>query len=327
MPGSQGPLKPFLKPKTVRIAIIAMVVLVLGGVMLDLVIDTIVHSRKEVMVPDFKGKSLSDAMTMTSSMNLGIKKEGDEYAQNLPAGTIIRQNPLPGMTVKEGKIIKVTLSRGGEVIFVPAVAGQPVRTAEIAIRQAGLALGEEGTRFSLKVEKGDVISQDPQAGAISDKDSIVSLVVSAGKPPEGTLLIPDFTGKGIDEAKSWASSNKITLQIADEKSTVSGPGTVLRQNPQPDQEISVGGSVSIVAASGLSTGNAPSIGRNFYYEIPQGGDTRKVRITMLDDSGETEIFKGERAPGSKIEIPINARGSARARIYLNGILVEETDIK
>ncbi len=320
-------LKPFFKPKTVRLGIIAAVVLVLGGVTVDLVMDTIVHSRKDVMVPDFKGKSLGEAMTMTASMNLGIKKEGDEFAQNLPAGTIIRQNPLPGMTVKEGKIIKVTLSRGGEVLFVPSLTGQPVRTAEIAIRQAGLALGEEGTRFSLKVEKGDVISQDPQPGAIADKDSIVSLVVSAGRPPEGTLLVPDFSGKSIDEAKSWASSNKISLQIAEEKSTTAGAGTVLRQNPTPDQEITGGGTVSVVIASGQSSGNAPSIGRNFYYEIPQGGETRKVRITMLDDTGETEIFKGERAPGSKIEIPINARGAARARIYLNGILVEETDIK
>jgi beta-lactam-binding protein with PASTA domain len=315
------------KSKLARKVILAIVALILVGVLFDLLMDSIVHSRKEVMVPDFKGKSLGDALAMTSSMNLGIKKEGDEYAQNLPAGTIIRQSPLPGMTVKEGKIIKVTLSRGGEVLFVPELTGQPVRTAEIAIRQAGLALGEESTRFSLKIEKGNVISQDPQAGAITDKDSIVSIVISAGRPPEGTLLVPDFAGKNIDEASAWASSNKISLDIAEEKSTVSGPGAVLRQNPPPDQEVQVGGSVSVVVASGQSSGSTPAIGRNFRYDIPQGGDMRKVRITMLDDSGETEIFKGERAPGTKIELPINARGAARARIYLNGILVEETDIK
>jgi serine/threonine-protein kinase len=296
-------------------------------VLLDLAMDTIVHSRKDVMVPDFKGKSLSDAIALTSSMNLGIKKDGDEYAQNLPAGTIIRQNPLPGMTVKEGKLVKVTLSRGGEVLFVPALAGQPVRTAEIAIRQAGMALGEESTRFSLKIDKGNVITQDPLPGAIADKDSIVNIVVSAGRPPEGTLLMPDFTGRPVDEAKSWSSANKISLQIAEEKSTTAAPGCVLRQTPLPDQEVAVGSSVSVIVASGQSSGSATSIGRNFYYEIPQGGDMRVVRITMLDDSGEKEIFKGERAPGSKIELPINARGSARARIYLNGILVEETDIK
>jgi len=322
-----------MPPKAVRVTVIVVVVLLLGAVALDLIMDTIIHSRKDVMVPDFKGKSLGDAIALTTTLNLGIKKESDEYAQNLPVGTVIRQNPLPGMTVKEGKIVKVTLSRGGEALFVPDVIGQPIRSAEIAIRQAGLALGEEGTRFSLKIVKGDVVSQDPAQGSVADKDSIVNLTVSAGTPPEGTLLMPDFSGKPVDEAKFWALANKINIQVTEEKPSLAAkpdsarPGSVMRQAPQADQEVAAGGTISVVAVSGQAPVVAPSLGRKFYYEIPQGGDMRKVRITVLDDSGETEIFKGERAPGSKIEVPINVKGSARARIFLNGILVEETEIK
>ncbi len=150
-----------------------------GGVILGLVIfyvlfnwtmSAVIHSRKEVAVPDLKGKSIDAALSMVSPLNLGLKKEDEEFDQNVPAGTIIRQHPFPGMTVREGKIVKVTVSQGGKVTFVPDLSEQPVRTAEIAIRSSGLSLGEETFRFSVAVEKGHVVSQDPPAGNIAGKD-------------------------------------------------------------------------------------------------------------------------------------------------------------
>ena len=60
--------------------------------------------------------------------------------------------------------------------------------------------------------------------------------------------------------------------------------------------------------------------------MPNGTTRPQVRIVIVDKYGERELFNGLRQPGSKIEVPVQAAGGARVKIYLNGILVEEQDL-
>jgi len=63
------------------------------------------------------------------------------------------------------------------------------------------------------------------------------------------------------------------------------------------------------------------------YEIPQGSSESLVRIVMVDQHGERELFNGLRQPGSKVDLQVpKAGGAVRVMIYLNGILVEEKDL-
>jgi len=50
-------------------------------------------------------------------------------------------------------------------------------------------------------------------------------------------------------------------------------------------------------------------------------------MTLLDENGENEIFNGSRPSGSKLELPINPRGNARVRIYINSVLAGEQEIE
>jgi serine/threonine-protein kinase len=285
----------------------------------------LVHARGEVMVPDLHGKSLDEAMTELSTMNLGLKKEGEEFDQGQPPGTIVRQNPAAGMAVREGKIIRVTISQGGQTIYVPNVVGQAVRSAEISIRSYGLTLGEESSRYSVVVEKDRIISQDPAAGSTAAKDDLVNLVISAGKPPENIKLLPSFVGRSIDEARRWAEQNNIAVDTREEKVDGMAPGTVISQDIAPDTDLSSVRRLGFVVAGADSAASAAD--RTFYYEVPQGGEDRQVRLMLQDEAGERELFRGSRAPGSKLAIPVSAQGRARIRIFVNGILVEERDVK
>ena len=60
--------------------------------------------------------------------------------------------------------------------MVPDITGQQDRSAEIALRAAGLALGEKTARFSVQYEKGRVIAQDPAAGTALERDYLVKQV-------------------------------------------------------------------------------------------------------------------------------------------------------
>ena len=81
----------------------------------------------------------------------------------------------------------------------------------------------------------------------------------------------------------------------------------------------------MIVASSLENAEFPQ--QKFYYEIPQGEEERQIRLVLIDENGEKELFQGSRAPGSKLEISIAPRGSARVRVFINNILVEEREVK
>lgn len=290
------------------------------------VISAAIHSRKEVIVPELSGKSLAEAVNTISSFNLGIRKEGEEFDRSVPAGTVLRQNPPGGMAVREGKIIRITLSQGGEVIFVPDVAGQPARTAEIAIRSSGLNLGEESSKFSVVTDKGRVISQDPPAGSTAEKDSLINLVISQGPPAEGVILAPQWAGKNVDDVKLWAEKNHITVETRDETIKEALPGTIVRQDPVADSDISISKTITVFVAVAQGTG-AQSTNKTFHFEVPQGSGDRQIRLTIIDENGEKEIFNGKRASGSKLEIPVSPIGKAKVRVFIDNMLSEEREVE
>jgi serine/threonine-protein kinase len=203
----------------------------------NIIMSSLVHSKKEVVTPSVIGKSLYNALEELSKEGFGIIKEGEESNQSVPAGTILRQNPSAGMTVREGKVIKVTLSQGGEVIYVPDLIGQTIRSADIALRYSTLVMGEVSRKFSVVAEKDVVISQDIAAESKVDKDSVVNIVVSDGIPPEGIILMPNFINKNIEEAKMWAMLNKINIIIKNEETENVETDTIVNQSPEADTDI------------------------------------------------------------------------------------------
>lgn len=279
----------------------------------------IVHHRDVVTVPSIVGKSLYEGVDILSKNKLGLQKDGEEPSSYYPQGTIIRQTPLSGMIVRKGKIVKVTTSLGSETVFVPNLVNETVRKAEILLQRAGLTLGSVEKKYSMKYARGTIISQEPSAEAIVEKDSIVNVTVSEGSPPQELVLMPDFIGKNIVEAKKWLEERDITANIVEEQSSLP-EGSICSQMPPPDTLINSATQIELVVSTSKEE---KTIGQRFYYEIPQGSSKSHVKIMMIDDFGEREIFNNVQSPGSKIDIPIRKSGKAKIRIFINNILVEE----
>jgi serine/threonine-protein kinase len=104
--------------------------------------ETVIHNRKEVLVPDISNKSAVSALQALSENNLAMKIDGYEFNESVPIGTVLRQSPDAGATVREGKIVRVVFSQGGESVFTPNLIGLPLRNAELLLRQRQLVLGE-----------------------------------------------------------------------------------------------------------------------------------------------------------------------------------------
>ena len=288
-------------------------------------LEGVIHSRKTQIVPDLKGRSIAAALDQLAPLSLGLRKSGVEFDASVPISSVLRQDPSPGTVVREGKTIRVIVSQGGQTVLAPSIIGLPLRNAEMMLRQSQLALGEVSEAYSLKQDKGLVLSQDPKAEASVERDALVNLVISGGPPPAGVSLMPDFLRKSAEEVRSWAAGANVRLEIRTDASSLFPNGTVLTQTPAPDSPLSPDAPVEMVVSA--RKGSAPAVAAiTFKYELPQSGSESQVRIVIIDKYGERELFNGLRKPGTKIETPIQETGGARVKIYMNGILVEERDL-
>jgi beta-lactam-binding protein with PASTA domain len=289
-------------------------------------IGAVIHSRPVVMVPDISGKAVSDALNTLSQMHLGLIKEGEQFDKRYPAGTIVRQAPAAGMVVREGHVIKITVSQGGETLFVPDLAGQPLRNAQTQLQNVGLGVGEVDRRPSLRFEKDMVMSSDPPGGSVVSKNALVNLVLSEGPPGSDVLLTPDFIGKAAGEVKGWAANHGVQLIVKEETDINKATGEILMQAPPVDSPLRLGETLTVVVNANAN-GSAPLQGPHVHYDVPQGASDRDIRILVMDESGEREVFRKAASPGSRIEFPVSVKGRARARILVNGIQVEEQDLQ
>lgn len=306
----------------------AAVLAVVGAVSyfaLNWAMEGVLHSRKTQTVPDLKGRSIAAALDQLAPLGLGLRKTGTEFDASVPIASVLRQEPRAGTIVREGKTVRVVVSQGGQTVLAPAVVGLPLRNAEMMLRQAQLSLGEVSEAYSLKQDKGMVLSQDPKAEASVERDAMVNLVISGGPPPGGVALMPDFLRKSVDEAQNWASGAGVSLEVKKDATSLFPAGTVLTQTPAADTVLSDGAKVSLLV-SGRKGAAPAAAAKTFKYELPQSGSESQVRIVGVDKYGERELFNGLRKPGTKIEVPIQETGGARVKIYLNGILVEERDL-
>lgn len=308
-----------------RIGILLIILAAVTYFLFNFAMESVVHRRKEVMIPDIKGKSALKAMEILSESNLAMQIQGFEFNDSVPIGTVLRQTPQSGITAREGRIVKVIFSQGGESVFTPNLIGLPLRNADLLLRQRQLALGEVTESYSLKFEKGSVINQEPKAEIGVAKNSMVNLIVSAGPPPSGIILMPDFRQKKAEVFEKWAADNNLKYDRIDDKNSVFPKDTIIDQFPESDSVVSADAKIKITV-SGRDSG--PSQNEfQIKYQVSQSGSQRHIRILAISKTGERELFNGLRDPGSKVELSLPYGSAEKIRIFVNGILVEERQIK
>ncbi|MDE2291621.1 MAG: PASTA domain-containing protein [Elusimicrobia bacterium] len=312
---------------TVVEALVVLVVLgALGAFGFNWAMEGIVHSRKVESVPQLVGKSISGALDTLAPLNLSLLKDGSEFNSQVPIGSILRQLPPAGTKVREGKTIRVVVSQGGETVFAPSLTGLPLRNAEMLLRESQLTLGEVTDSYSLRLDKGLVMSQDPASESSVERNALVNVVVSAGPPPAEVTLMPDFSRKNLAEASKWASEKGVPIAVDKDANSLFPYGTILAQDPAPDAVVNDETKVKLTISARPSDAKDMAQMTDLQYQVPQGSAESLVRIVLTDEHGERELFNGLRAPGTKIDLAVPKAGHARAKIYLNGILVEERDL-
>lgn len=204
-------------------------------------------NRADVTIINFVGMTLDEYRA--SEYNTLLKlQEAEEYNSTYPAGTIIRQNPKAGRTVKEGQKITLTVSLGTQYVTIPETKNMVAEDAEQTLKDMGLNVLQKPMQDNT-VANGAVIYSTPAAGETVEGDSTVILYVSRAVI-NNTNYVPSVTGKTLDDAKNDLKVLNFSVRTIEQASTEPA-GTVLSQTPAAGTEARVSSIITLVVSTGV----------------------------------------------------------------------------
>ncbi len=178
---------------------------VVGFTVLYLNIST--NHGQKIEVPLLKGKHISQIKGQLEELDLTYEVLDSIYNPKLPEGTIIDQDPEPTKSsliyVKEGRIIRLRLSKKSELVEMPSLIDKSFRFAEKILENRG---------FKLRIEYQPTNESD---GAVLDQKYKGKFIKEGTKIPIGSTItlvvgknemgppveLPNLVGMTIFEAR------------------------------------------------------------------------------------------------------------------------------
>ncbi len=202
----------------------------------DKITEKIVHKNKEVNVPDLITLPIDKVDEILKKIKLNYVIESEIYDIKIASGCVISQLPIKDTIVRQGRVIKLIISRGGNKVEVPLLISMPQRIAELTIKNSALVVGQEEYAYSLIMASGRIMQQKPAANSLVIKDSMVNLKISKGSPPDNIKLMPLILNMTLDESTALLTQNEINFVINEVSASSDVPkNTVVKQNPEVDE--------------------------------------------------------------------------------------------
>ena len=186
------------------------------------------------LMPDLEGKTRKQAIALLKDYNVTIsddvtEKLSDEYDK----GKILETDPKKGTTIKEGDVVKLTISKG-KYIVIDDYIGMDEEKATKALEKLGLEVEIEEEVSSKS--RGTVIDQSIDEGEKLDptkkKELKITLTVSKGN----YTIIGDYLGMDVEKAKEALAKLGFEAVVKEEESE-KPVGTVIDQSLQSGHKV------------------------------------------------------------------------------------------
>ena len=210
----------------------------------------------EVAVPDITNQSLPQARDNLEAAGFIVGEVTEQCSGTVAAGIVLSQNPVAATLLAQGGVVTLVVSTGPcppETRTVPDISGMTRSQAEAAITAAGLSLGEVTEECSATVAQGNVIRQNPEAGAQVAAGSDIVFTVSSGPCPPRTIMVPDVTGQTRSAARTKIIELGLNLRTSEVCNDTVKAGIVISQKPAGGTNVAPDSFVALE----ISTGPCP----------------------------------------------------------------------
>ena len=183
-------------------------------------------NRADVQIISFVGMTKDEFLA--TDYNSLLRAEFPEEYSSEPAGTIIRQTPKAGRTVKEKQRIVLTVSLGTQYVTIPETKNMVAEDAEQTLKDMGLRVTKKPMSDNT-VANGAVVYSQPSSGETVEGGTTVILYVSRSEVAKESQ-VPSLTGKTIEEARNEVKGLNLSIRTVEQPSE-QPEGTVLSQSP------------------------------------------------------------------------------------------------
>ena len=185
--------------------IILAYVLIIGATIL--ILDLSTHHGQKIKVPNLHGKNVKNIQAQLDELELSYEILDSIYDPKKPEGTIVSQDPRPtdstDVYVKEGRVIKLRVSKKTNLVEMPSLLDKSERFAQSVLKNRGLKY--KITYKPTSEADGAVLDQKYNGRSIKEGTRVpvgatIHLVVGrneAGAP----VQIPNLAGLTISEVK------------------------------------------------------------------------------------------------------------------------------
>ena len=184
-----------MKFRTVTRYLVALSLLVMATLIaLDRIIMPLYVRHGQVSyMPNVVGLAYAEAAEILKKAGFRVEKTHVAHTQEYPPNRVFETYPAAYARVKKGRIIQLTVTEAEKMVPVPDVVAKSLRAAEIEIARAGLVVDTVLTAYSDDFKSGDITWQSPRGGNLLRRGSGISLMVSAGEPPQ-SFYVPGIVG-------------------------------------------------------------------------------------------------------------------------------------
>jgi beta-lactam-binding protein with PASTA domain len=227
------------------------------------------------VVPSVTGLSLPQAMKSVHGAGFNAKTS-TAFSNSVKKGNIISQTPQSGTKQRSNIPVRLSVSKGVEVISVPNFVGQDQTSAQSAASGAGLKTTIR--QVTSTVTAAQVLDQKPQAGAKVRRNATVALIVAKAQakptattttatttnPTQTTTITPAPTAgqvvmprvMGMTRAQATSKLHAMGLTMTTTSAHSSAPsGQIISQDPAPGVKLQKGDHVTMVVSSGPTAGS------------------------------------------------------------------------
>lgn len=218
--------------------------------------------EKLYSVPNVIDLTYAEAETLLRKSHLGINVVSVE-TDKVATGTIIRQEPLAGTTVKKNTPIEIQVAIEKvvkdepeeivpEEVDVPNLSTLTINEVTSLLNEMNLNIGKVSYEYHASAKSGEVISQNPDYGEKVKTGSEIDLVISKGqKEVKIEIIAPNLYGYTVAEAKVALNGMRLSLGKQTEEESSEPIGTIIGQSIESGSSIAAGTKINVVVSSGI----------------------------------------------------------------------------
>ena len=320
------------KKKWVKVLLILLIcALVFGGAMFATFKMLTGSGPNEVQIPSLVGLNIDEAKGKLDELNLKYEITEEFSPEGKEVGLVLAQEPKyqDNFKINETEVIKLTVSKGIEMVEIPKVAGNTKEEAIEKLEAANLKY-EITEEINDKIEEGIVIRQEPEAGEEIAKDSTIKIYVSLGRGIK-EVTVPYVIGKTEEEARKMIEDAGLTIEtVRYETDTTKPNGQVLKQSIDADKVVDEKTPVTLTVnkLEEIKTGtlniNLKSLLR-YQKEYDDEGEeipaeSVEVEVRVKSNGSEDTVYKkSHKEDTEKITVQIEGVGTVTVKIFVDGV--------